>query len=207
MIHFSLPLLIPLNRTRKPDRLNKPQRVKYIRNLDHLTNIPSEERDKLKRVAERYIFRANDYYLNLINWDDPDDPIKQLIIPREEELNDWGKLDASNEMAYTVERGVQHKYSDTVLLLCNEVCGAYCRYCFRKRLFMDENDEVTNDISQGIAYIEQHPEVSEVLLTGGDPLLMSTRRITEILQALRQIPHVKIIRFGSKIPAFDPWDW
>ncbi len=179
--------------------------VKYIRTIDKITNIPPEEREKLRKVAERYVFRANDYYLGLINWDDPADPIKQLIIPREEELSDWGKLDASNEQAVTVARGVQHKYPDTALLLCNEVCGAYCRYCFRKRLFMDDNDEVTNDVSEGLAYIAAHKEVRNVLLTGGDPLLMSTRRLVEIIEALRRIEHVEIIRIGSKMPAFDPW--
>jgi len=181
------------------------RRVTYIRDIDRIPGIPPEERRKLKRVAERYVFRANDYYLSLINWDDPDDPIKRLIIPREEELKDWGKLDASNEEAITVARGVQHKYPDTVLLLCNEVCGSYCRYCFRKRLFMDENDEVTNDVSKGLAYIAENPSARNVLLTGGDPLLMSTRRFVEILEALRRIPHVEIIRVGSKMPAFDPW--
>ena len=105
----------------------------------------------------------------------------------------------------TVTRGVQHKYTDTVLLLCSEVCGAYCRYCFRKRLFMDENDEVTTDVSEGLRYIADHPEVTNVLLTGGDPLLMSTRRLVEIFEALRAIPHVRIIRLGSKMPAFDPY--
>lgn len=182
-----------------------PRRVKYVKDLDKIPNIPPEEREKLKKVAEKYVFRANDYYLGLINWEDPADPIKQLVIPREEELSDWGQLDASNEAAVTVAKGVQHKYPETVLLLCNEVCGAYCRYCFRKRLFMDENDEVTNDVSEGLRYIAEHPEVTNVLLTGGDPLLMSTRRITEILDKIRAIPHVKIIRIGSKMPAFDPW--
>lgn len=185
--------------------IQSPQRVKYVRDIDKIPNIPPNEREKLKRVAERYVFRANDYYLGLINWDDPNDPIKQLIIPREEELSDWGKLDASNEAAVTITRGVQHKYPHTVLLLCNEVCGAYCRYCFRKRLFMDENDEVTNDVSEGIRYIASNPNVTNVLLTGGDPLLMSTRRLTEIIEALRAIDHVRIIRIGSKMPAFDPW--
>lgn len=182
-----------------------PRRAKYIRSIDQLRNIPPEERERLRRVAERYVFRANEYYLGLVNWDDPHDPIKQLIIPREEELTDWGTLDASNEAAVTVDHGVQHKYPDTVLLLCNEVCGAYCRYCFRKRLFMNDNDEVTNDISAGLRYIEKHREVTNVLLTGGDPLLMSTRRLSEILGALRRIDHVRIIRIGSKMPAFDPW--
>lgn len=182
-----------------------PRKVKYVRDIDSLTNIPPHEREKLKRVADKYVFRANDYYLSLINWEDPHDPIKQLIIPREEELLDWGKLDASNEASVTVARGVQHKYPHTVLLLCNEVCGAYCRYCFRKRLFMDENDEVANDVSEGIEYIRDHPQVTNVLLTGGDPLLMSTRRLVGIFDALRSIPHVRIIRIGSKMPAFDPW--
>ncbi|MHC4695641.1 MAG: KamA family radical SAM protein [Planctomycetota bacterium] len=181
------------------------RRVKYIRHIDKISAIPPEELEKLKKVTERYVFRANDYYLGLIDWGDPADPIRQLIIPREEELNDWGELDPSNEQAITVARGVQHKYPHTVLLLCNEVCGAYCRYCFRKRLFMDENDEVTNDISEGLAYIAENPNVTNVLLTGGDPLLMSTRRLVEILDALRSIEHVEIIRIGSKLPAFDPW--
>ncbi len=184
---------------------NGNKRVKYIRKIDQIPNIPENDRKILEEVSKTYVFRANDYYLGLINWNDPYDPIKQLIIPRAEELHDWGELDASNEKAVTVANGVQHKYTDTVLLLCNEVCGAYCRYCFRKRLFMDENDEVTNDVSAGINYIANHPEVSNVLLTGGDPLLMSTRKLVDIFEALRQIPHVKIIRLGSKMPAFNPW--
>jgi KamA family protein len=184
---------------------NAKRRVKYVRRLDQVSQLSGEMQARLEPVSKEYVFRANDYYLGLIDWDDPEDPIKQLIIPREEELNNWGELDASNEESVTVGRGVQHKYTDTVLLLCNEVCGAYCRYCFRKRLFMDDNDEVTNDISEGLRYIADHPEVTNVLLTGGDPLLMSTRRLTEIFDALRQIEHVKIIRIGSKMPAFDPW--
>ena len=192
-------------RSRPTGSNGSPKKVKYIRSVTELENIPEDQRELLAKVSEQYVFRANDYYLKLIDWEDPNDPIKQLIIPRTEELNEWGKLDASNEQAVTVARGVQHKYTDTVLLLCNEVCGAYCRYCFRKRLFMDENDEVTNDVSAGIEYIREHSEVSNVLLTGGDPLLMSPRRLIDIFQQLRAIPHVRIIRLGSKMPAFDPW--
>jgi KamA family protein len=194
---------VPL--TLQPSTAAPPHRTKYITQLDKLTQIPEKEREFLKKVAERYVFRANDYYLGLIDWNDPADPIRQLIIPRAEELNDWGQLDASNEASVTVTQGVQHKYPHTVLLLCNEVCGAYCRYCFRKRLFMNDNDEVTNDISAGLQYIREHPAVTNVLLTGGDPLLMSTRRLREIIEELRGIDHVRIIRIGSKMPAFDPW--
>lgn len=184
----------------------RPKRkVSYVRDVTKLENLPESVREELKKVSEKYVFRANDYYLGLIDWNDPDDPIRQLVIPRIEELDDWGKLDASNEAAVTVAKGVQHKYRDTALLLCNEVCGAYCRYCFRKRLFMDENDEVSIDVSDGLDYIAEHPEISNVLLTGGDPLLMATRRLREIFVRLREIPHVGIIRIGSKMPAFNPW--
>lgn len=182
----------------------KPKR-KYVINLNQVEELSCEEREKLAPVTEKYVFRANDYYLGLIDWEDPDDPIRRLIIPHEEEMEEWGKLDASNEAAVTVAPGVQHKYFDTMLLLCNEVCGAYCRYCFRKRLFMNDNDETSKDISSGLEYLRNHPEINNVLLTGGDPLLLSTRRLTEIFDELRKIEHVKIIRLGSKMPAFDPF--
>jgi lysine 2,3-aminomutase len=181
-----------------------PNRVKYVRRLEEVEQLSADERERLQPVSDQFVFRANDYYLGLIDWNDPDDPIRQLIIPHEDELIDWGKLDASDEASITVARGAQHKYVDTVLLLCNEVCGAYCRYCFRKRLFMDDNNEATSNVNEGLHYISEHPEVTNVLLTGGDPLLMSTRRIVDIFEALRAIPHVRIIRLGSKMPAFDP---
>ena len=181
------------------------RRVRYTTRIEQVKELEPAERERLRAVAGRYAFRVNDYYAGLIDWSDPNDPIRQLVIPREEELHEYGQLDASDEESSTVALGVQHKYADTALLLCNEVCGAYCRYCFRKRLFMNDNDEVTNDVSNGIAYIAAHPEISNVLLTGGDPLLMSTRRIREIVESLRGIEHVRIIRIGSKIPAFNPW--
>jgi len=196
-VHFSLPVVGNLE--------HAGRKVKYIKHIDSLENIPDDVKEDLKRVADKYVFRANDYYLGLIDWNDPNDPIRQLIIPRLEELNDWGKLDASNEAAVTVAKGAQHKYQRTTLLLCNEVCGAYCRYCFRKRLFMDDNDEATLDVTAGLDYIREHKEVTNVLLTGGDPLLMSTRKLGKILEALREIEHVDIIRIGSKMPAFNPW--
>jgi KamA family protein len=123
----------------------------------------------------------------------------------EGELDDWGRLDASHEQIYTPVPGVEHKYKDTALLLVNDVCGAYCRYCFRKRLFMDDNDEVVRDVSGGLEYIRAHPEISNVLLTGGDPLIMSTSKLEPVIRQLREIPHVQIIRIGSKMPAFNPF--
>ncbi len=180
-------------------------RVKYVKKIANLDQVPEERRKLLEKVSERYVFRANNYYLGLIDWNDPADPIMKLIIPDEGELNDWGEIDASNEAAVTVARGCQHKYPDTALLLVNEVCGAYCRYCFRKRLFMDDNEETSLDITDGLEYIRSHSEITNVLLTGGDPLIMSTRRILDIIGLVREIPHVSIIRIGTKMPAFNPW--
>lgn len=179
--------------------------MRYIKKLQDIPQLSDAERTALQPVADAYAFRVSDYYLKLIDWNDPTDPIRQLVIPRADELHDWGKLDASNEAANTVLRGVQHKYPDTALLLCNEVCGAYCRYCFRKRLFMNDNDEASKDLTPGIDYIRAHPEITNVLLTGGDPLLLSTRRLTEIIGALREIEHVQIIRIGTKMTAFNPF--
>ena len=181
------------------------RKVRYVTDVSRIPGVPETELDWLREVAKKYVFRANDYYLELIDWNDPADPIRQLIIPRPEELSDWGQLDASNEKSVTVSPGVQHKYPDTVLLLTTETCGAYCRYCFRKRLFMNDNDEVKHDITPGIEYVAQHPEVTNVLLTGGDPLILSTRKLRNIISRLRAIEHVKIIRIGSKIPAFNPY--
>ncbi|MCG3133111.1 MAG: hypothetical protein HMLKMBBP_00204 [Planctomycetes bacterium] len=178
--------------------------VRYVTNLAALPGIPAHARPHLERIAEKYKFRANDGYLGLIDWSDPADPIRRIVVPDAGESEDWGALDASNEAAHTVAPGTQHKYAQTALLLVNEVCGAYCRYCFRKRLFMDGNDETSMDVGPGCEYIAARPEITNVLLTGGDPLVLSTRRLGEILARVRAIPHVRIIRIGSKMTAFNP---
>jgi lysine 2,3-aminomutase len=179
-------------------------RVGYVTDVARLPGLPAAERAHLARVAERYVFRVNDYYLSLIDWNDPRDPIRQLVVPREEELRDFGNLDPIGERATAVGRGLQHKYRDTVVIVCSDTCGAYCRYCCRKRLFMEGNDETARDVREGLAYVAAHAEVNNVLLTGGDPLMLATRRLAEILRGLRAIPHVRIVRLGTKVPAFDP---
>ena len=178
---------------------------KYLTRLDQIPQLSDAEKQDLSEVSEKFVFRTNEYYQSLINWDDPEDPIKRIIMPDVQELDDWGQLDASNEEKYTKVRGLEHKYTSTALLLVNEVCAAYCRFCFRKRLFMNENDEVTKDISEGLQYIRDHKEINNVLLTGGDPLILSTSKLEPILAQLREIDHVKIIRIGTKVPAFNPF--
>jgi KamA family protein len=180
-------------------------RVKYLTRLDQIEGLTDAERSRLAPVADRYAFRLNEYYQKLINWNDPNDPIRRLVVPNDQELLEWGRLDASEEASHTPVRGCQHKYSDTALLLVNEVCGAYCRYCFRKRLFMNDNDDASTDYSAGLRYIAEHEEITNVLLTGGDPLIMSTRRLGQIISDVSAVPHVRIIRIGSKMVAFNPF--
>ena len=181
------------------------KKPKYLTKLDQIPQLSESNKRELQKVNDKFVFRTNDYYQSLIDWDDPNDPIKRIIMPDIQELNEWGELDASNEEKYTKVRGLEHKYTSTALLLVNEVCAAYCRFCFRKRLFMNENDEVTKDISEGLEYIKNNKEINNVLLTGGDPLVMSTSKLEPIIKQLREIDHVQIIRIGTKIPAFNPF--
>ncbi|WP_438434227.1 KamA family radical SAM protein [Gorillibacterium sp. sgz500922] len=177
----------------------------YMLRLDKLRKyLPEEEIRKLAPVADRYAFRANAYYLNLIDWENPADPIRRLVVPNEGELAEYGCLDASGEEANYVVPGCQHKYGATALLVVSETCSAYCRYCFRKRLFQRNGQEAETHPEPGLAYIAEHPEISNVLLTGGDSLMLSSERLLQILDKLADIPHVRIIRLGSKLPVFQP---
>lgn len=185
--------------------MTPPPRPKYITRVDQVDALSAREKQELTPVAEKFAFRTNEYYQSLIDWDDPKDPIRQIVMPAAQELNQFGDWDASDEASYTVVRGLEHKYRDTALLLINNVCGAYCRFCFRKRLFTKDNDEATNDISEALLYIRRHPEINNVLLSGGDPLIMSTARLEKIIRQLREIDHVTIVRIGTKMPAFDPY--
>ena len=181
------------------------KKKRYITHLEDIPQLTELELGQLQPVVNKYAFRTNEYYLSLIDWNDPNDPIRRIVIPNEAELDDSGELDASNESAYMVAPGTQHKYRDTAVMLVNDVCGSYCRFCFRKRLFLNGNDEVVRDISEGLKYIRAHKEINNVLLTGGDPLLMSTRKLERIVAAVRAIKHVHIIRIGTKMPSFNPY--
>ena len=180
--------------------------VRYLTSLSQVRQLDADEIKRLSEVEKKYKFRTNEYYLSLINWDDPNDPIRKIAIPSPEELEDWGSIDASQESKYTRMRGIQHKYPDTALLLAVNVCGTFCRFCFRKRLFFKENLEtISPDISDNIDYIRKHPEITNVLLTGGDPFILSTQKLERIISQIREIEHIQIVRIGSKIPASNPY--
>lgn len=178
---------------------------KYRTKLHQIPELDEEERARLQPVVDEYVFRTNDYYNSLIDWNDPNDPIRTIIMPAEGELEVYGKLDASDEHKYMVAPGLEHKYTDTALILVNDVCGAYCRFCFRKRLFMDGNDDTIRDLGAALEYIREHKEINNVLLTGGDPLIVSTKKLSKLIADLRAIDHIKIIRIGTKMTTFNPY--
>ncbi len=179
---------------------------KYFTRIEQLEQLSEEEKEKLKKVAEQFEFRCNDYYLSLIDWSDADDPIRHIVIPHPKELERWGRLDPSDEKAYTILPGLEHKYNSTALLLVSNQCEGLCRYCFRKRVFIEKRqDDYLQDIDSALAYIAEHDEITNVLLTGGDPLVLQTNKLEKLISRLRQIEHVQIIRIGTRMPVYNPY--
>lgn len=183
----------------------EPKYIHTISELDNYVGLTKRETNEMERVCKTFPFRLNDYYLSLIDWKDDRDPLRRIVIPDPRELKGGGSLDPSSEKDYTRLRGLQHKYSQTGLLMLSDVCGGICRFCFRKRLFINNERETVKDVSEGIEYIRGHPEITNVLLTGGDPFTLETCRLEPILKEFREIEHVNIIRIGSKMPAYNPY--
>ncbi len=179
--------------------------TKYVTSLDRVPGLSPTERRALGPVVDRFEFRASEYYLSQIDWNDPADPLRRIVIPCLDELEPWGRLDPSSEETYQVSPGVQHKYTSTALLLASDTCGGLCRFCFRKRLFIRRGGEVNPDVGPGLDYIRRHREINNVLITGGDALMIPTPRLAGIIERLRQIDHVRVIRLGTKMAAYNPW--
>ncbi len=178
---------------------------RIINRISKIKELSENEKKRLEEVTKIYPFKANEYYLSLINWNDENDPIKNLIIPQYDEISvTWGDLDPSNEKKYTIIKGLEHKYPSVCLMLLSNVCAGICRYCFRKRLFNSNKKDFLTDYNSAFEYIKSHKEINNVLLTGGDPFILKTDKIKYILENLRKIEHVKIIRFGTRMPQFFP---
>jgi KamA family protein len=182
-----------------------PKYITSISELDNLVGLAPKAREKMETVTDLFPFRSNEYYLSLIDWKDGHDPLKRIVIPDSLELKTGGSPDPSCEKVYTKKPGLQHKYDQTGLLLLTDICGGICRFCFRKRLFMTCERETVRDVSESIEYIRDHREITNVLLTGGDPLTLATRQLDSVLHQLREIDHVNIIRIGSKMLAYNPY--
>jgi lysine 2,3-aminomutase len=158
----------------------------------------------LAPVAERYPMRITPHYLGLIR--EAGDPIWRQCVPDPRELHDGGlPVDPLNEEALSPAPAVVHRYPDRVLFLVSGTCAAYCRFCTRKRKVGCPSMRVTmGEVYAGIDYIARTPQVSDVILSGGDPLLMSDLLLGDILERLRRIPHVETIRIGTRTPVTLP---
>lgn len=161
--------------------------------------------EDLQRVAERYPVLINDYYRKLA--ETGGEPIARQVMSDPEEISPQNVAlpeDPIGEDRYSPVPHLTHRYRDRVLLLISDRCPIYCRFCTRKRKvgrFLTVTDET---ISNGIAYIRDHPEIRDVLLSGGDPLMLESERLHQVLTAIREIPHVEIIRIGTRVPAALP---
>lgn len=175
-----------------------------VEQLKDYIALSKKEGEQLKRVIQIHPMRVTPYYLSLIDWDDPHDPIRKMAIPSVHELNLQGSYDTSGEAENTKLRGLQHKYRETALVLATNRCATYCRYCFRKRLVGLPNTEVVEHFNEAANYIRQHQEINNVLISGGDPLVLPTQVIEHFLTTLSDVPHLDFIRFGSKTPVTLP---
>ena len=147
------------------------------------------------------------YYFSLIDRDHTACPVRMQVIPRASELvNEPGDLvDPLGEDSHSPATGIFHRYPDRVLLLALDRCAIYCRHCNRRRLVGQEESPISRqDLAQEIAYIRRTPAIRDVLISGGDPLTLSTDRLEEIVAAVRAIPHVEIIRIGTRVPVVLP---
>jgi len=175
----------------------------YICSLDELKKYielnPDEEKN-LQEVAKIHPMKVSKYYLNLIDKNDPKDPIRKMIIPSTEELDSSGEYDTSGEKQNTKSTGLQHKYKQTALILSTNQCAAYCRFCFRKRLVGLSNKEILNNFQKAVDYIKEHKEIDNVLISGGDSFALQTPVIEKFIKSIINIPHIKYIRFGTRVP-------
>jgi len=182
-------------------------RITTIAQLERLMTLTDDERAGCLHANQKLALAITPYFFNLIDRLDPDCPIRKQVIPRGAEmlLADGEMLDSLGEDAHSPVPGLVHRYPDRVLFLVTDRCAAYCRYCTRSRLVSNAQDyNFHPEYEQGLRYIEAHPEVRDVLLSGGDPLLLSDKKLEHLLSRLRAIKHVEFIRIGSRIPVFLP---
>ncbi len=163
---------------------------------------------KLKKVSESYPIRINDYFLRQIK--SADDPLWKQVVPTEEELDDFFNeeellvSDPLNEEGDMPVPELVHRYPDRVLLMVNNHCPIICRFCTRKRKIGFPGIVTRETLRGGIDYIRRNEEIRDVILSGGDPLLVPDKEIDKILSDLRSIPHLEIIRFGTRVPGTLP---
>jgi lysine 2,3-aminomutase len=180
-------------------------RVTSLEELARFLRIPDAEWAVRQEVLRDFRMGITPYYLSLIDADDPHDALLRQVVPlvEEHENRAIGNEDPLGEEAYSPVPGITHRYPDRVLMVISNSCAIYCRYCTRKRTMYE--DAVPNiEIDRMVDYIARTPAVRDVVVSGGDPLTYGTRKLESILSRLREIPHLEIIRIGSRVPVSLP---
>lgn len=188
-------------------KYNKTHSFNTITNVGQLSallKLSKIERQKIEAVIKSYPLKISSHYASLINWNNPEDPLLKIVLPSTKELEPTGFVDTSGEFTNTKINGLQHKYSQTALVLMTNQCFGHCRYCFRKRIKGLKNTETACNYSKIIAYIQKHKEINNVLLSGGDPFTLPTEELVKIVKAFCQIPHIRNIRIGTRVLAYCP---
>jgi lysine 2,3-aminomutase len=181
-------------------------RIRDVAGLEALVVLTDEERRAVVRRQGTLPLGFTPYYATLVSRDDPCDPIRRTMIPLEAEwvVSPGEYSDSLGEEAHSPVPGLVHTYPDKVLFLVSDFCATYCRYCTRSRMVGGGLGPSRKQWEAALAYIAAHPEVRDVLLSGGDPLILSDERLEWLLKRLHALPHVEMIRIGTKIPAVLP---
>lgn len=180
------------------------KRLQSRADIEIILNLSASERAALDLANQRLSVGITPYYASLMDADSADDPIRRTVIPVTEELNSNKDeyRDPLAEDEHSPVPGIVHRYPDRVLFLTTDYCPVYCRYCTRSRLVGGKApfDSNIRRWQTGVDYIAAHPQVRDVLISGGDPLIFGDDRIDWLLRNLRAIPHLEIIRIGTKVP-------
>lgn len=179
----------------------------FYKNAEDISSslgLSDKEVKDMDALLDNYPMLIPDYYFSLIDFDDPEDPIRKMSIPSTYEFDRDGSFDTSGESDNTILPGMQHKYRQTALILSTNRCAMYCRHCFRKRLVGLTTEEVVDHLGEIVDYIKEHDEISNALISGGDSFINSNTVIEKYLQGLTAIPHLDFIRFGTRTPVVQP---
>jgi lysine 2,3-aminomutase len=181
-------------------------RINTVEEFEKVIHLTESER---KALSATHLFRVDitPYFISLIDPDDPDDPIRKQVVPTDAELTPFTAMmeDSLAEDRHSPVPGLVHRYPDRVLMLVTTQCASYCRYCTRSRIVGDPSATFSRaEFEMQLEYLKRTPQVRDVLLSGGDPLVLAPKILEEILSRLREIPHIEIVRIGSRVPVFLP---
>ncbi|HOK24924.1 MAG TPA: KamA family radical SAM protein [Bacteroidales bacterium] len=180
--------------------------ITTLEDLRKIMPLTEKEIMAIKHLKGRLPLRITPYFASLIHNTKPGNPLRRIVIPVVEELIQLPveKPDPLHEEAYSPVKGIVHRYPDRVLFTVTQVCSAYCRYCTRSHSVGKLDKLGKNDFEKAFDYIRNHTEIRDVLVSGGDPLTMSDEMLDYILKNIRNIPHVEIIRIGTRVPVVLP---